>query len=378
MIDNPFVTNGYVGPEYFCDRAKETEMLTTWLTNGNNVALMSPRRIGKTDLLRHCFSQDAIIEKYHCIIIDIYPTSSMREFVNVFGKAILDEVRTKGRKIWESFLQILSSIRSEISFDINGQPVWGLGLSEIKNPSITLDEIFQYLNSADRPCLIAIDEFQQITKYKSSPNIEASLRTYIQRCPNASFVFSGSHRHLMNEMFVSPSRPFYQSVILMNLPPISVDAYRPFASNLFEQYGKHLDVMVVDDLFDRFDSITAYIQRAMNMLFILTPKGGICNVDMIEPALTDILNYSSDTYEALLYQMPEKQRAVFLAIASEGKAKNILGGKFIHKYNLPTPSSVRSAVNILLDKDFITMERGEYMVYDRFFELWLKRNGLIK
>ena len=87
---------------------------------------------------------------------------------------------------------------------MNGQPTWGIGLGAITNPSATLDEIFSYLNNAGKPCLIAIDEFQQITKYADDPNIEAALRTHIQRCSNAHFVFSGSHRHLMGAMFTSP------------------------------------------------------------------------------------------------------------------------------------------------------------------------------
>ena len=88
-MKNPFVTNGYVSPEYFCDREKETAKIVSLLTNENNIALISPRRLGKTDLLRHCFGQPEIKEHYHTFIIDIYATSSVRDFVNVFGKAVL-------------------------------------------------------------------------------------------------------------------------------------------------------------------------------------------------------------------------------------------------------------------------------------------------
>ena len=90
---NPFVTNGYVSPKYFCDREKETELLTALLTNENKIALISPRRIGKTELLHHCFQQPSIRNHYHTFVIDIYATTSMRDFVNVFGKAILDDLQ---------------------------------------------------------------------------------------------------------------------------------------------------------------------------------------------------------------------------------------------------------------------------------------------
>ena len=165
VMKNPFVTNGYAGPEYFCDRVEETQHITEMLTNENNMALISPRRIGKTELIHHCFAQPVIQKDYYTFIIDIYSTNSVSDLVNMFGKAIIDALRPKGRSAWEKFLMALSSLRSEISFDINGAPVWGIGIGNIVNPEITLDEIFSYLNQADKPCLVAIDEFQQITNY---------------------------------------------------------------------------------------------------------------------------------------------------------------------------------------------------------------------
>ncbi len=354
-MNNPFVTNGYVSPEYFCDRVKETEIIVSQLINGNNVALISPRRLGKTDLLRHCFGQESIKGNYNTFIIDIYATNSVRDFVNVFGKAILDELRPKGRAVW------------------NGLPTWSVGLGAITNPSATLDEIFSYLNNSDKPCLIAIDEFQQITKYTDGINIEALLRTYIQRCPNANFVFSGSHRHLMGAIFSSPARPFYQSSTVINLSPISLEKYTEFCRNNFEEGGKILDTDTVEELYNRFEGTTSYMQKVMNLLYAKTPVGVECIKSDIDMAINELLDLSSDTYESLLYQMPEKQRIVFKAIAKEGKAKEVSGGDFVKKYDLRSASSVVSAIKGLLDKDFITNDNGTYQVYDRFFALWLNR-----
>lgn len=164
---------------------KETAKIVSLLTNENNIALISPRRLGKTDLLRHCFGQPEIKEHYHTFIIDIYATSSVRDFVNVFGKAVLDELRPKGKSVWGTFLNVLASLRSEITFDMNGQPTWGIGLGAITNPSATLDEIFSYLNNAGKPCLIAIDEFQQITKYADDQHRSGTTDTYttLFQCP---------------------------------------------------------------------------------------------------------------------------------------------------------------------------------------------------
>lgn len=375
---NPFITKGYAGPEYFCDREQETRDLTKYLTNGNNMALISPRRLGKTELLHHVFEQPDIKEHYYTFIIDIYATTSLRDLVNVMGKDILNALKPKGRGVWETFVNALQSLRQEISFDMNGNPTWSLGLGAINNPEVTLDEIFHYLNTADRPCLVAIDEFQQIERYSSgSWQVEATLRTYVQNCQNATFIFSGSHRHMMTGIFLSPNRPFYQSVIMMSLPPISTDKYKAFAMEKFQKGGKTLDPAVVDQLFERFDSVTAYIHRTMNLLYSNTERGQCCDCTMIDAAIDELVTISGDSYEALFYQMPEKQRDLFLAIAAEGRASSISGGAFIRKHHLTSASSVQSATKGLLDKDFITHDKGTYWVYDQIFVLWLRRRGLL-
>lgn len=373
-MDNPFVTKGYAGPEYFCDRVKETENLVKLLTNENNIALISPRRVGKTDLIRHCFQQPEIKDRYYTFHIDIYATTSLRDFVNVFGRAILDELKPKGRVVWEGFLHVLRSLRSEITYDINNFPTWSLGLGDIENPATTLDEIFEYLKNADKPCLVAIDEFQQIAKYTDSPNIEATLRTYIQKCINATFIFSGSKRHLMGEIFISPSRPFYQSVLVMNLRPISVEKYTEFAQMQFEKYGKSIDASVVETIYNRFDAVTSCIQRLLNVLFLKTLPGQQCTTDMVDGAISYILDMFTETYADLLDKIPEKQREVFIAIAKEGKASGITSKAFVKKHHLQTVSVVTAAVRGLLDKDFITQDKNVYMVYDPFFALWLQQN----
>ena len=373
---NPFVTNGYAGAEYFCDRVTETRDIRSLLENENNIALISPRRIGKTELINHVFDCDEFREGYFCFLVDIYATQSVSDFINMLGKAVLEELKPKGRNAWEKFVTALTSIRSEISFDMNGQPSWSVGLGEIRNPSATLDEIFSYLQNAGRPCIVAIDEFQQITKYGDAA-VEATLRTYVQKTTNAHFIFAGSQRHLMNGMFTSPSRPFYQSVAIINLKPLSLDKYVEFAKDKFETAGKAFDSAVLESLYDRFDGITSYIHRILNILFSRTEQGQECTEDMVEPAIDFIVRLSSDTYESLFYQMPQKQRAVFLAIAAEGKAEEITGSTFVRRHSLVSASSVSSGVKGLLDKDFITNENGVYSVYDKFFQIWLSKRGLI-
>ena len=373
-MENPFVTKGYAGPDYFCDRVKETQQLVELTTNGNNMALISPRRVGKTDLIHHCFQQPEIKERYYTFHIDIYATTSLRDFVNVFGRAILDELKPKDKAVWEGFLSVLRSLRSEITYDANNFPTWSLGLGDIDYPATTLDEIFVYLGKADKPCMVAIDEFQQITRYTDSPNMEATLRTYIQKCINATFIFSGSKRHLMGEIFTSPSRPFYQSVLIMNLRPISVEKYTEFAQMQFQKQGKDIDAEVVKEVYRRFYAVTSCLQRVMNVLFLKTLPGQCCTVEMVDGAVEYILDMFTETYADLIDKIPEKQREVFIAIAREGKAKAITGKPFIKKHHLQTVSVITAAVRALLDKDLITSDKGTYMVYDPFLALWMQQN----
>lgn len=223
---------------------------------------------------------------------------------------------------------------------------------------------------------MAIDEFQQITRY-GDETVEATIRTYVQRCTNAHFIFSGSQRHMMNGMFTSPSRPFYQAVSIMNLQPLDLDVYTDFCVKKFEAAGKHLDKAVVASLYERFDAVTNYMHRILNVLYSRTEKGTTCVVPMVDDAIDFILRMSSDTYESLYYQMPEKQRMMFLAIAREGKATSVTGGKFINKHKLISASSANSALKGLLEKDFVTVDRDVYSPYDQFFALWLRFKGMI-
>ena len=374
-MTNPFITTGYAGAEYFCDRVKETKDVVELLTNGNNIALISPRRYGKTDLIRHCFDQQSVKENYHTFIIDVYSTSSLAEMADRMGKAILDQLKPKGEKAWSKFINAITSLKAGISYNAAGVPSWTMEVGEIKNPAATLDEIFNYIQNADKPCLVAIDEFQQILKYDDK-NVEATIRTYVQYCSNANFIFSGSQREMMGAMFSSSARPFYQSATIINLPRIPEQTYSEFCVKLFREYGKDLSDDVVPALYEEFDGTTFYLQKIMNILFMRTPEGECCQKDSIAAAIDYVINFSSETYEDLIYQLPEKQKITLLAISKARKARGITSSTFVRKYALPSASSVNSAAKGLLDKGLLTCNRGEYQVYDLFLDIWIRERYL--
>lgn len=145
---------------------------------------------------------------------------------------------------------------------------------------------------------------------------------------------------MMGAMFTSSARPFYQSATIINLPRIEEMEYSKFCDRLFEEYGKHLDEDVVSALYDEFDGTTFYLQKIMNVLFMRTQEGGKCHMDCLAEAINYVIDFSSETYEDLIYQLPEKQKQVLLAISRERKAQNITSSAFvrnIHSHR-PVPS----------------------------------------
>ena len=367
---NPFITSGYNGAEYFCDRVEETAKITKWLINSNNIALISPRRYGKTDLIRHCFAQPEIASNYYTFIIDIYSAKSFAEVVKMMSEAIVNTLKSKSQKALDAFLGILQSLRGGFSYDWAGIPSFNIGIGDIHSPETTMGEIFEYLNKADKPCLVAIDEFQQIAKIDD--NIEAIFRTYVQYCNNATFIFSGSQRHIMGDMFTSPKRPFYQSTTLFYLGRLPMDKYAEFCRHHFENAGKHIKDGVASELYDRFDGVTYYMQRIMNEMFSNTERGEWCEASDIDFAIRNILDVSAPIYENMMYQLPDKQQMVLRAIAADGIATKPMSAQFVKSHNLPSPSSVKSALPALLDKDLLTTDKEGYRLCDKFLEIWLK------
>lgn len=221
--------------------------------------------------------------------MDIYATTSLTEFVYLLGKAIYDELKPK-KTVWtERFFQIITSLRAGFKLDmVTGEPCFDIGLGDIQAPQTTLDEIFAYLETADKPCIVAIDEFQQIGGYEEK-NVEALLRTKIQQCKQTMFIFSGSKRHLMSNMFNSSSKPFYQSAISIGLKPIPIHIYVEFANRLFEQRGKLIDKSVIEEVYRMFDGYTWFVQMIMNELFALTEEGERCSMDKIEIARKNVI-----------------------------------------------------------------------------------------
>lgn len=371
MIANPFIISGKIDRKYFCDRKKESEELIRLLVNGHNIVLVSPRRMGKTGLIEFCYEDQRIKDKYYTFFIDILQTNTFSEFIFLLGKEIYKSLVPRSKKIAMGFVQALKSLSGKIGFDsITGIPSFNIQLGDIKHPEITLEEIFNYLDNAEIRCIIAIDEFQQITNYPEK-NIEAILRTHIQHSSNCNFIFSGSRRHVLQEMFISTAKPFFNSATFMHLDAIPAEEYIDFIVRLFQERDKIISKENAGFIYDIFEGHTYYVQRTCNEAFSCTLAGAECDRKLIESALNNILNTYSTIFREILSQLPLKQKELLYAIVGEGKATGLSSEDFIRRHSLSSSSSVQSSLRMLLNKEIITRNENTYSLSDRFFQLWL-------
>lgn len=370
---NPFVVAGRIPAALFCDRVKETERLTREIINGNNLVLISSRRMGKTGLIQHCFDQTSIKENFETFYLDILQTSSLKEFTYLFGKEIFQRLASQSEKRLRKFISFLHSIAGSFGFDpFNGTPTFNLMIGDIDDPELTIEEIFRYIAESDTPVIIAIDEFQQIAKYREK-NVEAILRSHIQRLHNVNFIFAGSERHLLQEMFSESARPFFNSASMMTLDPIDLSEYEDFARKLFEDGDRSLDPGVAEHVYKLLEGNTFYLQRTFNMAYSKTEEGDACGLETAKECIDEMLSSFDTIYREILSGVGEAQKQLLIAIASEGEAEAITSSRFIKRYALPSASSAQAAARRLIESGIVTRNGSCYRLQDPLLRQWLLR-----
>ena len=369
---NPFlITADYYGPEYFCDRQVETESLESNIANGRNTVLISSRRMGKSGLIAHVFNREFVKSNFKTFSIDLYPTSSFAELILLLAKEITGPLKSKGQSLLESFLGIVKSLRPGFKVDpVTGQFVFDLSLGEIVKPVDSLKEIFQYLEGSEVPCLVSMDEFQQIAEYPDN-NVLELLRTYVQKCRHTWFIFAGSDRRMMEKLFNNPSEPFYMSCSPLYLDAIQYENYLAFARHHFEAAGKSLQEESFKQVYELFDGHTWYVQRLMNEMFAWTKPGEVADAQMASDALTFVIKTYARTFQEQMSSYPEAQKQLLIAIAKDGQAQQVTSVAFCKKHSMKSPSTVQSALRVLHDKGIVRKDGTTYSVTNRLFGIWL-------
>ena len=377
-MTNPFYITGIIPETYFCDREKETQQLVSIIENRAHILLTSARRMGKTQLVYHVYKQPAIKDTFRTFYVDLYPTTSLHEMVLFLSKEIYSTLIPKGKKALNFFLSTIKSLTGSFGYDpVTGTPSFDVKLGDIHDPKLTLQEIFSYLEKADKPCIFAIDEFQQIANYPEK-NVEALLRSYIQPMNNCLFIFAGSNRHILENMFNSAARPFYNSTEQFHLERIPKEIYTGFAMQKINDAGRSITPEAAGLAYDLFEGHTYYVHHILHNAFAnIDPQKAIDVKDILN-TLDDLLDARERSFSSTMNKLNFKQKETLIAIAKEGKAVGVTSVAFVKKHALRSASSVQYAVSTLLEDQLLTYEdEGRtkiYSVADRFLGYWIKKN----
>jgi len=372
-IINPFISNGYRGANYFCDRKTEAKLLSDFMLNGINVTLFSIRRLGKTGLIHHVFNPYKNSTKLACIYVDILATRNLTEFTNHIATAVYNRFppqKTLGKKIMDLFHRF----RPTITFDeLTGIPSLSLTIETKAQKENTIGQIFNFLDTQNIKVVFAIDEFQQILEYPET-NTEALLRTYIQQLKNISFVFCGSNQKMMHEIFNSAKRPFFASCSNLNLGYITEVEYKKFIRKKFMEGGRNIDEECLTFICNWTRRHTFYTQYFCFTLFAKNEENYSLE-DAHETALS-ILKLNENTFFQYRNLLSAAQWTLLRAVAREEKLFQPQSKTFISKYQLGTPSLVKRGMDALLKKEIIFLDSASevpfFEVYDKYLMRWLQ------
>lgn len=363
-LDNPFLTQGYAGREYFCDREDETKKLRIALENGRNVTLISLRRMGKTGLIHHVFHEIKIDHVY----VDILHTTSLTEFTAVFGKAVLNQLESPIGKSLNQITSLFKKIQPSIKFDsLSGQPAFDLTVGTEKEAESTLEDIFNYLKKRKKKAVIAIDEFQQISFYPEKKT-EALLRSYVQNLHHIQFIFSGSSKHILTAMFSHAGRPFYQSTQFLFLDHLKREVYSNFITYHFEKARKKIDINSVNEILEWSKSHTFYVQLVCHKTFLKTEK--LFHSKLLAQVKEEIFQENEPYFISYKNLLSEQQWNLLKAIAKESEVSKINQKSFLNKHHL-SASTVQRSIKALEEREMIVHENNSHRVYDVFLGRWL-------
>ena len=371
-MENPFTLVPYVSSEYFCDRKTETETLMEYILNGSNVTLISPRRYGKTGLIHHVFDEikRKQIDVKTCLI-DIYATENLEDFIKVFSEAIIASLDKK--KNIRNFFQFLGGLRPMLSYNaLTGNPEITLTYLSDHEKQQTLSSIFSFIEKQDKKTIIAIDEFQQIRNYDT--NMEALLRSYIQPLKNVQFIFCGSKKHLMTEMFTDARSPFYESTRCLYLEKINREVYADFIVRMFGKGKKNITTEAVDFVLDWTKIHTFYTQSLCNHVFLKSGKS--IGKDDVMRSAAQILKENEQTFIQWRDLLTSNQWNYLKAVAKEQVLEKPFATQFIKKYNIGTSANSQRLLASLVDKELIlansNLDGVSYSVYNVFLSRWLE------
>lgn len=370
---NPFVYGETVSGDNFCDRAREIKELVADIKNGQNVIIFSPRRYGKTSLIKQALRKvkaQGILTFY----IDLYPAISKRKFIEIYAGAISAGIPGGVRQVVKRIKEYLPRIIPKVVMD---DQAFHLEFEFDRTGSISpnIDDLLCAVNKeADRQNksgVVVLDEFQEIANFDDD-EIERKMRSVFQNHRNVSYIFMGSKTHLMRDIFNNPNRPFYKSGKHFPLGKIDQKELSLFAKKKFLNQDIVIGYNELNSILNNTECHPYYFQMLCNVLWELCMDSRMITEADIDKAIDILISRESGTYITMWEELTIKQKNLMVALSKE-ECPEVFSKKFLETYGLGPSSSIQKALKKLLKKELIQQENGSYIIYDLFFKKWIRR-----
>lgn len=371
QINKSFVYGVSVAGDNFTDRIKETKRLKMDFENGLNVVLISPRRTGKTSLVKkvqNLVDSDIIQTVY----MDIYDCRSEYDFYNRFAETILKQTSNKTEIFLEKVKNFLTRLTPKIAFSVDPNNDFSVSLG-ITPKEYKPEDILQLpeliAQQMGKHLVICIDEFQQVAEWPDSLQIQKRMRGVWQHQEHVSYCLFGSKQHMMNKLFQNKKMPFYQFGEPNYLQPISTEDWIPFIQKKFTDKGLVISEQFVREICKVVSNQSSYVQQLAWNVMINTE--GEVNSDSINEGIKDLLTQCTPLFMEQISSLTSYQMNFLRAILS-GQHNQFTSQAVLSAYQLGTKSNISRIQEVLLEKDFIVDTEEGIFLSDPVMELWLK------
>ena len=374
-MKNPFVLKAYESTDLLCDREEELQLMMRNIINRTDMTLISQRRMGKTGLILRSFDElKDVRPDIHTIYMDIFASRSIDDFIKLMAEAAMRSFHTE-TSLGDKLMTFIKSLRPQLSFDnITGEPQLQIAYQTPHEKEYTLRGLFDFLDSQVEQVVIAIDEFQQIRDYPEQ-NMEALLRTYIQQTRNLTFIFCGSKKHIMTDIFTNEKKPFYCSTTFVSLERISEKSYATFIRRLLNERQREITDEALQFILDWTRRHTYYTQQLCHTVFANDSIS--ITIDDVKKACEQIMKQGETVYLQYRQMLTDKQWNYLIAVAKRTSVSQITASEFLEAYKIGSPSVSRRLADALVEKgllnDDISITSTTYTVSDVFLSHWMER-----
>lgn len=368
---NPFFYGGRVSGDAFCDREKEAAELAADIRSRQHVIILSQRRFGKTSLVWKVL-EDVRKEGVIPVYVDLYPISTLGEFIEEYAKAIARTLSGYEKAV-KLMREIFSRLYLSMGVDPAGNPLWSVGFDRSREME-SFDEVAScmenYLKKKGKSGVVVFDEFQQITETNGAKT-ERRLRSAIQTHEHVSYLFVGSKKHLLHDLFSNPNRPFYRSGKIFPLEKIDIDHLRAFIKERFREAKVDIDEKALELIMETTECHPYYTQYLCHTLYDIMEKRRIRSDDV--PRAADLLlRREATAYMNIWDLLTHRQRQALVALSETGPGESPFRAEMLRRFNISQSAVMIRALSSLIDKDLVDRENGRYGIIDLFFKRWIK------